>query len=66
MKSKYIPAALVTVLLLAALVYFYGESHAPAGQPMLESLTAQNVAQVKNQFNAATDDVRILLLLSPT
>jgi hypothetical protein len=66
MKSKYILGALLTVLLLAALVYFYGGSQAPAGQPTLESLTAQNVAQVKNQFNAAKDDVRVLLLLSPT
>lgn len=66
MKIRYIFSALVTVLLLAALFYFYGGSQSPAGQPTLENLTAQNVAQVRNQFNIAKDDVRVLLLLSPT
>jgi hypothetical protein len=65
MKPKYILGALATVLLLA-LIYFYGGSQAPSGQPPLKSLTPQNVAEVKNQFNAANDDVRVLLLLSPT
>jgi hypothetical protein len=66
MKPKYILGALVTVFLLAALIYYYGGSQAPSGQPPLKSLTAENAAEVKNQFNAAKDDVRVLLLLSPT
>lgn len=66
MKRKYILGAPVAVLLLGALVYFYGGSQAPSGQPALQSLTAQNVTEVKNEFNAAKDDVRVLLLLSPT
>jgi hypothetical protein len=65
MKRKYILGALA-VLVLAALVYFYGGSQAPSGQPPLDSLTARNLAEVKNQFNAAKDEVRMLLLLSPT
>jgi hypothetical protein len=44
----------------------YRDSHAPSGQPVLKSLTAQNIAEIKNQFNAAKDQVRVLLLLSPT
>jgi hypothetical protein len=66
MTRKYILGALVTVFLLAALIYYYGGSQAPSGQPLLKSLTAENAAEVKNQFNAAKDDVRVLLLLSPT
>jgi hypothetical protein len=66
MKSKYLISALLTALLVGALVYFYGGSQPPAGQPPLQSLTAQNVAEIKNEFNAAKDDVRVLLLLSPT
>jgi hypothetical protein len=66
MKSKYLISALLTALLVGALVYFYGGSQPPAGQPLLQSLTAQNVAEIKNEFNAAKDDVRVLLLLSPT
>jgi len=66
MMGKHIFGALLALFLLTALVYFYGGSHAPAGQPPLQSLTVQNVAAVKNGFNAAKDDVRVLLLLSPT
>jgi len=66
MKFRYIVGALVAVLLAGGLFYFYGGSQAPAGQTPLKSLTADNVAEVKNQFNAAKDSVRVLLLLSPT
>jgi len=66
MRSKYILGALMAVVLLAGLFYFYGGQEAPSGQPPLRTLTVQNVADVKNDFNAAKDDVRLLLLLSPT
>ena len=65
MKCKYILGALLAVLVLA-LLYFYGGSQAPSGQHPLDSLRAGNVAEVKNQFNAAKNEVRVLLLLSPT
>jgi hypothetical protein len=39
---------------------------AVAGQPALVSLTAENVATVRDAFNAAKDDVRVLVMLSPT
>jgi len=66
MKHRYLIGAFLAFVLVAALVYFYGGSQAPSGQPPLKSLTAQNVAEVKSEFNAAKDDVRVLLLLSPT
>ena len=66
MNRRYIIGALLAVILLGAFVYFYGGSQAPSGQPPLRSLTAENAADVKNEFNAAKDDVRVLLLLSPT
>ncbi len=66
MKHRYLIGAFLALVLVAALVYFYGGSQAPSGQPPLKSLTAQNVAEVKSEFNAAKDDVRVLLLLSPT
>lgn len=56
----------VAALLIAALAYFYGGSQTPAGQPPLESLAPQNVAAIRNVFNAAKNDVRLVLLLSPT
>jgi hypothetical protein len=66
MKRRYIVASLVALLLLAVFVYLYGGSQAPSGQPPLRSITAQKVEEVKNEFNAAKNDVRVLLLLSPT
>ena len=66
MKRKYILSAIVIAVLIGAAVYFYGGGQAPRGQPPLERLTAQNVSAVKNAFNAAKADVRVLLLLSPT
>jgi hypothetical protein len=66
MSSRSIWGVIAAALLIAALVYFYGGSQAPAGQPPLESLTPQTAVAVKSAFNAAKDDVRVLLFLSPT
>ena len=66
MERKYIVATALVVVLLAAVLYLYGGGQTPSGQPPLRSVTAQNVADIKNQFNAATGDVRVVLLLSPT
>ena len=66
MRWKHILIAAVAVALTGALFYFYGGHKTPDGQPPLRRLTPQNVVEVKNAFNAAKDDVRVLLLLSPT
>ena len=66
MNRKQILAALLAIALAGALYYLYGGSQTPAGQPPLQKLTTQNLAEVKSAFNAAKDDVRVLLLLSPT
>ena len=55
MKRKYIFGALLAAFLLTALVYFYGGSQAPSGQPPLRSLTAENVAEVKNEFKQSKE-----------
>jgi hypothetical protein len=66
MKGKFIFGTILGLILVGALFYFYGGSQAPSGQRPLESVTAQNVADIKTQFNLAKDDARVLLLLSPT
>ncbi|MFZ0592167.1 MAG: hypothetical protein WAM39_17005 [Bryobacteraceae bacterium] len=66
MQRKYIVVAILVLILIGAATYFYGGSQTPSGQVPLERLTTQNVADVKNAFNVAKDDVRALLLLSPT
>jgi hypothetical protein len=65
-KRKYIVNSALGAILLAALVYFYGGSRTPPGQPPLRSITAENVNELKNEFNAAKNETRVLLLLSPT
>jgi hypothetical protein len=66
MKRNFLIGGSVAAILLVVLVYFYGGSQVPSGQPPLRSLTAGNVAQIKHEFNQAKTDVRLLLLLSPT
>ncbi len=67
MKRKYGLGAILGVTLLGgALVYLHGGGRVPSGQVPLQSVTSENVSAVKNAFNAATGDARVLLLLSPT
>jgi hypothetical protein len=66
MTRKHLVGAMISLVVLAALFCFYGGSQAPFGQPPLRGLTAQNVGEFRNAFNAAKAAVRVLLLLSPT
>ena len=66
MKRAFIVGAILVALLAAAGLYLYGGGQVPAGQPALQNVSIQSVGQIKNHFNAAKDDVRVLLLLSPT
>lgn len=59
-------AVLAPVVLLALGWYFYSGAKVPAGQPPLASLTSANFDQFRTAFNAASGEVRIVLLLSPT
>ena len=57
-----LPAGLV----LVALYYFYGGSAVPNGQPALVRLNNSSIASLKDEFNASSQSVRMLVLLSPT
>ncbi len=65
-KGLSILAVLVTVGLLALAWHVYRGAKVPAGQPPLASLTSANFDQFRTAFNAASGEVRIVLLLSPT
>ena len=65
MNRKYILAALIAVT-AGTLVYIYGGSNVPEGQPPLHDLTTQNLTDIETAFNVAKDNVRALLLMSPT
>lgn len=66
MKSRYVWGGILGAALAGGLLYLHGGSQVPPGQAPLQPLTAQSVAAFKDQFNAASAEVRVLVLLSPT
>lgn len=50
----------------SAVASFSGSSQTPAGQPPLTGITPVTVAGLRDAFNGAKDDARMLLFLSPT
>jgi hypothetical protein len=64
------PLSILVVIVIAGILvvgwHFYGGARVPAGQPPLISLTSTNFDQLRSAFNAASGEVRIVLLLSPT
>jgi hypothetical protein len=67
MKKALAALALVLALALAlAGWYSWGPRHTPAGQPALTSLSPANFEVLRQAFNSASDQVRLVLLLSPT
>ena len=66
MTLKRILAIAAILVLGGALSYFYAGHQTPLGQPPLAELKPHNFTIIENAFNAAKDEVRVLLLLSPT
>jgi hypothetical protein len=64
MKRKYLLSIILALALVGGLGYYYGGHQTPAGQAPLQQLT--KTSDLRDAFNAAQGDVRILLLLSPT
>ncbi len=62
MSLRYVLLCVVTFVV----VYFWGWSRTPRGQPPLTSLTPSNLEEFKHEFNNAADRTRLVLLLSPT
>jgi hypothetical protein len=65
-RRNHIIGVLGALVVAFALLYFYGGSTTPVSQPPLVRLTPENVSQVEAAFNTAKEDVRVLVLLSPT
>jgi hypothetical protein len=53
-------------VLAGLLANISSEQKVPAGQPSLSTLTLENFDKLRTAFNAASGDVRVVLLLSPT
>lgn len=55
-----------TVLAATLFWFFFGTHSTPAGQPPLFEISASALDQFKSEFNQASDETRVVLLLSPT
>ena len=58
--------AVIAALVLAAAWYQFGGHRTAAGQPPLAELNAATLDQLRADFNAAADQPRMIVLLSPT
>ena len=56
----------IVALLLAAAWYQFGGHRTAPGQPPLAELTAVSLEQLRADFNAAANQPRMIILLSPT
>ena len=65
-KRTPLVIAVFAVLLAAVAWYQFGRHSVPPGQPPLATLDASSLAAFKADFNAASGQVRMVLLLSPT
>jgi hypothetical protein len=67
MKNRLSLTLFVTIAgLLVLSWHFYSPSRVPLGQQPLTSLTLSNFEQLLTAFNAASGEVRVVVLLSPT
>ena len=65
-RRKIALIAVIVALLLAAAWYQFGGHRTAPGQPPLAELNAGSLEQLSADFNAAADQQRMILLLSPT
>ena len=65
--ARLISVTIIPTLLVAAAVgYLSCGSATPPGQPRLVSLDSDRVMPVRECFNQAPEELRLVLLLSPT
>ena len=66
MKRRNLTLGLAALAVFGCLFYLYGGHQTPSGQPPLADLSAANLSQLKDEFNASRANARLLVLLSPT
>lgn len=65
-RQRSAVVAVVAVLLASAGWWQFARRDVPEGQARLATLDAANLAILREQFNAASDAARVIVLLSPT
>jgi len=59
-----LPIVIAAVVLLY--FYFFWGSNVPKGQQPLVRLDSSNITSLKDAFNSSSNDVRLIVMLSPT
>lgn len=65
-RQKVALVSIIAALLIAAAWYQFGGHRTAPGQAPLAELNASSIDQLRADFNAAADQPRMILLLSPT
>jgi hypothetical protein len=65
-KRSWIVVAIVAIAAAVLGQRQFGTHNTPAGQPALLHLSTASVETLRSDFNRASGDVRVILLLSPT
>ena len=65
-RRKLALVAVIVALLLAAAWNQFGGHRTALGQPPLAELNTESLEQLRADFNAAADQPRMIVLLSPT
>ena len=66
-RLKRLLLVLAVIVVAAGLFAFYGLRHdVPEGQQPLTMLDASSIERLRSEFNAASDQARVIVLLSPT
>lgn len=65
-RRRFALIAVIVALLLAAAWYQFGGHRTAPGQRPLAELNAASLEQLRADFNAAADQPRMIVLLSPT
>ena len=66
MKRRAIPIVVAAAVLLLVIAYLWGPSSVPAGQERLVTLSKSNLREFTAAFDADSNVLRMVLLLSPT
>ena len=66
MKHRRRVLVLLFVAAVAALAWYASIPQVPAGQAPLVTVNAATMAELRTAFNRDADQVRVILLLSPT
>jgi hypothetical protein len=64
-RTWSIVLASVAVVVLGG-IYFTRTGQAPAGQPSLVEMNGASLVALQEEFNRKSDELRVILLLSPT